>query len=54
VGYQFGRTTVNGAYAHTFTNRETAGSPHIVAAEYANSTSSLAEDTFSFALSWRF
>jgi long-chain fatty acid transport protein len=54
AGYEFGRTTVNAAYAHTFANRQTAGSPHLVATEYANSTSVLAENTFSFALAWRF
>jgi long-subunit fatty acid transport protein len=54
AGYRLGGTTVNVAYAHTFNNSQTAASPHMVAAEYANSTSSLAENTFSFALSWRF
>ena len=54
AGYQVGRTTVNLTYAHTFTHSQTAGAISGVAAEYANSTSRLAENTFSFGLGWRF
>jgi long-subunit fatty acid transport protein len=54
AGYQVGRTLVNATYAHTFTRSQTAASPHLVATEYANSTSQLGEDTFSFGLGWRF
>jgi long-subunit fatty acid transport protein len=54
AGYQVGHTIVNLTYAHTFSRSQTAGSPHMVAAEYANSTSRLGENTFSFGLGWRF
>jgi long-subunit fatty acid transport protein len=54
AGYQVGRTTVNLTYAHTFTQSQSAGAISGVAAEYANSTSRLAENTFSFGLGWRF
>lgn len=54
VGYQIGRTTVNLTYAHTFTQSLAAGTISGVAAEYANSTSRLAENTFSFGLGLRF
>jgi long-chain fatty acid transport protein len=54
AGYQVGHTLVNLTYAHTFTHSQTASATHIVAAEYANSTSRLGEDTFSFGLGWHF
>lgn len=54
TGYQVGRTLLNLTYAHTFTRSQTAGAPHMVATEYANSTSRLGENTVSFGLGWRF
>jgi long-subunit fatty acid transport protein len=54
AGYQVGRTTVNLTYAHTFTQSQTASGTSGVASEYANSTSRLGEDTFSFGLGWHF
>lgn len=54
LAYQVGRTTLHLTYAHTFANTEQAASPHIVAQEYANSTSTLSQNTFSFGASWRF
>jgi long-subunit fatty acid transport protein len=54
AGYQAGRTTFNLTYAHTFTKSLTAGAISGVAAEYANSTSRLAENTFSFGVGLRF
>lgn len=54
AGYQAGRTTFNLTYAHTFRKSLTAGATSGVAAEYANSTSSLAENTFSLGVGLRF
>ena len=54
ASYRFGNTIVDLTYAHTFTNSQTASSPHMVATEYANSTSHLEEDTFSVGLGWHF
>jgi len=54
AGYQVGRTVVNLTYAHTFAQSQTAAATHEVAAEYANSTSRLAENTFAFGIAWRF
>jgi long-subunit fatty acid transport protein len=53
-GYQIGPTMLNVTYAHTFNNKQTASSPHMVATEYANSTSHLKENTISLGLGWRF
>ena len=53
-GYHIGRATANLTYAHTFAQSLTAGAISGVAAEYANSTSRLTEDTFSFGIGWRF
>jgi long-chain fatty acid transport protein len=54
VGYQLGRTTLHLTYAHTFENDQTAATPHIVATEYAGSTSTLAEKMIALGASWRF
>jgi long-subunit fatty acid transport protein len=54
AGYQVGRTMFNLTYAHTLDNDEQAGTPHLVATEYAGSTSRLGERTFSAGASWRF
>jgi long-subunit fatty acid transport protein len=54
AGYQLGSTTVNLTYAHTFAHAQTASLTSGVAAEYANSTSRLGENTLSFGLGWRF
>lgn len=54
AGYQLGATTLHLTYAHTFANEQRAGTPHIVAAEYAGSTSRLGERTVSAGASWRF
>jgi long-subunit fatty acid transport protein len=54
AGYQLGATTVNLTYAHTFLRTQTASTTSGVAAEYANSTSRLAENTLSLGLGWRF
>jgi long-subunit fatty acid transport protein len=54
AGYQLGPTTVNISYAHTFAQTQTASLTSGVAAEYANSTSRLGENTLSFGLGWRF
>lgn len=53
-GYALGATTIDLTYAHTFTATQTASSPHMVANEYAGSTSRLREDTFSLGFGWRF
>jgi len=53
-GYQVGATTVNVTYAHAFARTQTASATSGVAAEYANSTSRLGENTLSFGLGWRF
>ncbi|OGU02785.1 MAG: hypothetical protein A2085_07865 [Gemmatimonadetes bacterium GWC2_71_10] len=54
VAYRMGGTTFQLTYAHTFANEQQAGSPHIVATEYAGSTSRLGERTISAGASWRF
>lgn len=54
LGYTLGATVIDVTYAHTFTATQTAASPHMVAAEYAGSTSRLSENTFSFGIGWRF
>jgi long-subunit fatty acid transport protein len=54
AGYQLGATTVNLTYAHTFAHAQTASLTSGVAAEYANNTSRLGENTLSFGLGWRF
>jgi long-subunit fatty acid transport protein len=52
--YQLGATQVSATYAHTFEAEQQASSPHLVASEYANSISRLAERTLAFGLGWRF
>jgi long-subunit fatty acid transport protein len=54
AGYRVGRTQVNLAWAHTFPNTETASATHLVASEYAGSTSKVAENMLSLGLSWVF
>lgn len=54
LGYVLGATVIDVTYAHTFTATQTADSPHMVASEYAGSTSRLSENTFSLGLGWRF
>ena len=53
-GYQVGATAVSVTYAHAFARAQTAGATSGVAAEYANSTSRLGENTLSVGLGWRF
>ena len=54
AGWQVGATTLNITYAHTFARSQTASSVSGVAAEYANSTSRLGENTVSVGLGWHF
>ncbi|HTH63513.1 MAG TPA: outer membrane protein transport protein [Gemmatimonadales bacterium] len=53
-GYQVGATAVSVTYAHAFARAQTAGATSGVAAEYANSTSRLGENTLSVGLGWHF
>lgn len=54
AGYQVGGTMLHLTYAHTFASEQRAGAPHLVATEYAGSTSRLGERTVSAGASWRF
>lgn len=49
-----GAATAQLTYAHTFRNEQQAGSPHIVATEYAGSVNRLGEQTVSAGVTWRF
>lgn len=53
LGYSFGTARVDLTYALTFRNSQTAAAPHLVASEYAGSTSRLAESTISAGLTVR-
>lgn len=54
LAYDLGRATVSLGYAHTFQGSETGAATSLVATEYQNAVSKLAEDTFSAGLTWRF
>ena len=54
VGFRMGRTLVDVTYARTFRSAETAAATHIVATEYANSRSQMAETTVSCGFGWKF
>jgi long-subunit fatty acid transport protein len=54
LAYQVGATTLQLTYAHTFASEQQAATPHIVASEYAGSTSRLGERTLSAGALWRF
>jgi long-subunit fatty acid transport protein len=52
--YQVGSAVLDLAYAHTFARSQVAAASSLVASEYANSTSQLAENTISLGMAWRF
>lgn len=54
VAYDLGRAALSVSYAHTFQASETGAATHLVATEYRNAVSKLAEDTFAAGLTWRF
>ncbi len=54
LGYQLGAAELHLAYAHTFAHSQTAAPTSLVASEYANSTSTLAENMISLGIGWKF
>ncbi|MDE3174379.1 MAG: outer membrane protein transport protein [Gemmatimonadota bacterium] len=54
VGYRVGSAELHLAYAHTFAHSQTGAPTSLVASEYANGTSTLAEHTISVGLGWKF
>ncbi len=54
AGYRVGPTVLNLAYAHTFARSQVAAASNLVGSEYAFSTSTLAENTISVGIDWKF
>lgn len=54
IGYRAGRTMFDLTYARTFTSEQKASASHLVATEYANSSSRMGETTWSCGLGWQF
>jgi long-subunit fatty acid transport protein len=54
VAYDLGRMALSLSYAHTFRASQTGAATNLVATEYQNAVSKLAEDTFAAGLTWRF